>query len=201
MIKELTIEEMTKTTLKIRKTDPMFNQQYPNVFRAYKSHKATHSNSPISKPPQSSISKHFLTTKKLPKSHYIETNFTPYFKAHNRIKYSVTKKTIKKDFDLADVRFQQFTDEDYSLDHLEKKESALKASRLPTSPLTKEYEKAFEALNNTFSVFGKGVNLRHGSLKKCKTSNFNRKPKSQRLWISSIANTPLSQNYHKIKLF
>ncbi|OMJ73027.1 hypothetical protein SteCoe_28383 [Stentor coeruleus] len=201
MMKELTIEEMIKTTLKVRKTDPIFNQQYPNVFRAYKTHKTTQSNSPTTKPPQSRISKHFLTSKKLPKFHYIETNFTPYFKAHNRVKYSITKKSIKKDFDLADVRFQQFTDEDYSMGNLEKSESLLKASRFPTSPLSKSYEKAFENMNKTFTMLGKGVSTRHESLKKCKTSNFNRKRKSQRLWISSTISTPLSQHYHKLKLF
>jgi hypothetical protein len=160
----LTIEQLVKIHLKRSHNDPMFHQQYPNFFfNTHTGLKAQHSRPPT----VSTQAKRFLTCKKLPTTHYVESTFAPYLKASKHTKSRLSQKRAEG-YDLADIKHQEFRDNDVSVNEMIKSQSPVKASRLPTSPLSKSLERSIEFVN-LVQTEGIQKRIKNSPLKVCKS--------------------------------
>lgn len=129
---ELTLEEMVRMDLKTFETDPIFLQQFPKYFYLYKKGAKADKKQVPEIPCKA---KRFLHSRRISRAHQIETNFTPYFKAHHITDKLNKQQKPKREFDLADENQKLFTDQNFSLDKLVRSTSPICASRLPSSPM------------------------------------------------------------------
>jgi hypothetical protein len=123
------VEEMVNVKLRSFQIDPVFFQKHPD-FLSRNNSVAKVTDHPQEGLPKSA--KRYLKIKRLPGFHQLEANFYPYFKAAKYIKYPNLQKTLRKDYDLAEAKHKQFTNDLSSLRALFKSESPIKVSRLPS---------------------------------------------------------------------
>ena len=171
--KNFTLKQMLSTKLQQCIKDPILAQKYP-IFFSVKD-QTNHDLSPKSPSDIPKSARIYLHKTRLPSTHHLEQKYNAYLKASKIIKFqSNSKKQIKK-FDLAEYKLQEFKNDESSLIHLIRSESAVRASRLvmkPSKLMLETTEKIKKHSSEIFKSKSKFSLNRSQTPKKSKKINF-----------------------------